>query len=52
MVWNDGNPAAGVTDKNNFWTGDYYNTLQHKRKVYAHSNVITLDKLPNLKPAR
>jgi mannan endo-1,4-beta-mannosidase len=49
-VWNDGNAAPGVTDKSNFWTGDYYNTLQHKRKVYSHPNVITLDKLPDLKP--
>jgi mannan endo-1,4-beta-mannosidase len=35
-----------VSDKSNFWSGDYYNTLEHKNKVYHHPNVITLDKLP------
>ena len=45
-VWNDARAGAGVSDKNNFWSGDYYNTLQHKNKVYHHPNVITLDKLP------
>ena len=33
-------------DKSKFWSGDYYNTLQHKKHVYRHPNVITLDKLP------
>ena len=48
MVWNDGHTAegAGVTHKDNFWTGEYYNTNAHKTKVYNHSNVITLDELP------
>jgi mannan endo-1,4-beta-mannosidase len=45
MVWNDGAGPA-VSDKNNFWSGEYYNTLAHKKKVYNHPNVITLDKLP------
>lgn len=45
-VWNDGHAGAGVADKSNFWSGDYYNTLAHKNKVYHHPNVITLDKLP------
>ena len=45
MVWNDGDGPA-VTDKNNFWSGEYYNTGAHKKKVYNHPNVITLDKLP------
>jgi mannan endo-1,4-beta-mannosidase len=47
MVWNDGKSSAGVSDPDNFWTGDYYNTLEHKKKVYSHPNVITLDKLPS-----
>ena len=46
MVWNDGGGPAGVTDANNFWTGEQYNTSAHKREVYQHPNVITLDKLP------
>lgn len=48
MVWNDGHTAegAGVTHKDNFWTGEYYNTNAHKTKVYNHNNVITLDELP------
>jgi mannan endo-1,4-beta-mannosidase len=50
MVWNDARAPAGATDKSSFWSGDYYNTLEHKKKVYNHPNVITLDKLPsNLK---
>ncbi|MBW8901973.1 MAG: beta-mannosidase, partial [Massilia sp.] len=46
MVWNDGGSPAGVSDPNNFWTGEYYNTAAHKRKVYQHPKVITLDRLP------
>jgi mannan endo-1,4-beta-mannosidase len=45
-VWNDGRAGAGVPDKSNFWSGDYYNTLEHKNRVYHHPKVITLDKLP------
>lgn len=45
-VWNDANGRPGVADKSSFWTGDYYNTPEHKRKVYHHPKVITLDKLP------
>lgn len=45
-VWNDARAGAGVADKSNFWSGDYYNTPAHKKKVYHHPNVITLDKLP------
>ncbi len=48
MVWNDGNVAVpeGTSDVNNFWTGEYYNTNAHKRHVYSHNLVITLDELP------
>ena len=46
MVWNDGTAGVGVNDVNNFWTGEYYNTNEHKKKVYNHGAVITLDKLP------
>ncbi|MET0319693.1 MAG: glycosyl hydrolase [Duganella sp.] len=46
MVWNDGAGPAGVSNANNFWTGEQYNTNVHKRKVYGHPNVITLDRLP------
>jgi mannan endo-1,4-beta-mannosidase len=45
-VWNDARAGAGVADKSNFWSGDYYNTAEHKNKVYHHPKVITLDKLP------
>lgn len=49
MTWNDGYTAEGegVTHKDNFWTGEYYNTNAHKTKVYSHDNVITLDELPS-----
>ncbi|MTV36331.1 hypothetical protein GM676_01880 [Duganella radicis] len=46
MTWSDGGGAAGVSDPNNFWTGEYYNTNAHKVRVYNHPKVITLDKLP------
>jgi mannan endo-1,4-beta-mannosidase len=46
MTWNDGDGPAGVSSPNNFWTGEHFNTTAHKRKVYNHPDVITLDKLP------
>src|SRR5690606_2965150 len=46
VVWNDGNGNAGVSNADNFWTGEHYNTNAHKTKVYNHPNVITLDDLP------
>jgi mannan endo-1,4-beta-mannosidase len=46
MTWNDRDTPAGVTARENFWTGEYYNTAAHKRKVYHHPRVITLDRLP------
>jgi mannan endo-1,4-beta-mannosidase len=46
LTWNDGRAPAGATDKDNFWSGDYYNTADHKRKVYHHPDVLTLDRLP------
>lgn len=45
MVWNDGG-GEPVTDVNNFWSGEYYNTTAHKKKVYNHPNVITLERVP------
>ncbi len=47
MVWNDSDTDAGVTSPDNFWTGEHYNTNEHKMKVYNHDNVITLDELPD-----
>lgn len=46
VTWNDGRAGAGVSAPDNFWSGDHYNTLEHKRAVYRHPDVITLDKLP------
>jgi mannan endo-1,4-beta-mannosidase len=46
LTWNDGHAPAGTSDRDNFWTGDYYNTAAHKTKVYHHPDVITLDRLP------
>lgn len=50
MTWNDGNfnetTLESTTHKDNFWSGDYYNTSAHKTKVYNHANMITLDELP------
>jgi mannan endo-1,4-beta-mannosidase len=46
LTWNDGRAPAGTAARDNFWTGDYYNTAAHKAKVYHHPDVITLDELP------
>lgn len=50
MTWNDGSfnetTLESTTHKDNFWSGDYYNTSTHKTKVYNHVNTITLDELP------
>jgi len=46
VVWNDGTGEEGVSNSNNFWTGDYYNTLAHKQHVYNHPRVLTLEDLP------
>ncbi|HEX8605976.1 MAG TPA: glycosyl hydrolase [Pseudoduganella sp.] len=52
MTWNDRDTPAGVTARENFWTGEYYNTNAHKRKVYGHQAVITLDRLPVFAPPK
>ncbi|GGX97315.1 glycosyl hydrolase [Pseudoduganella dura] len=52
MTWNDRDTPAGVTAPENFWTGEYYNTAAHKRKVYHHPRVITLDRVPRLNAPR
>ncbi|WP_020207709.1 glycosyl hydrolase [Gilvimarinus chinensis] len=46
MVWNDGALDTTEDHSNNFWTGEYYNTDVHKKHVYEHERVITLDELP------
>jgi mannan endo-1,4-beta-mannosidase len=46
MTWNDANGPVGASDQSSFWTGEFYNTLEHRKKVYHHPDVITLDKLP------
>ncbi|MDR0375780.1 MAG: glycoside hydrolase family 26 protein [Treponema sp.] len=49
MTWNDGyGSTPNQTREDNFWTGDWHNTLSHKQKVYNHDLVITLDELPDL----
>jgi len=48
MTWNDNGNANGETASGNFWTGEYHNTQAHKRHVYNHNLVITLDELPDL----
>jgi mannan endo-1,4-beta-mannosidase len=46
-TWNDSG-AEGVSNDNNFWTGENINTQTHKEYVYNHDLVITLDELPDL----
>jgi len=52
MTWDDHSAVAGVTDKNNHWTGEWHNTNAHKLHVYRHPYVITLDELPPLSRGR
>ncbi|WP_036246698.1 hypothetical protein [Massilia sp. BSC265] len=40
------NAGSGAADKSKFWTGDDYNTAEHKNRVYHHPKVITLDAPP------
>lgn len=46
MTWDDHGSIPGKSSKNNHWTGEWHNTNAHKKRVYRHSLVITLDKLP------
>jgi len=46
MTWDDHSAMPGITAKNNHWTGEWHNTKAHKRHVYRHRYVITLDELP------
>ncbi len=46
MTWNDG--MARGTHKDNFWIGQYHNENDHKKKLYNHPYVISLDELPDL----
>ncbi len=53
LVWNDGaQDAKGnlkrSSDKNNFWSGEYYNSQEHKKAVYNSDIAITLEELPDL----
>ncbi|MCQ2592985.1 MAG: glycoside hydrolase family 26 protein [Treponema sp.] len=48
MTWNDGQENSfqeHLNHKNNFWTGEHYNTDAHKKEVYESDIVITLDEL-------
>jgi mannan endo-1,4-beta-mannosidase len=47
MVWND-STGSTTANKDNFWRGGYHNTLAHKKYVFDHDLVITLDELPDL----
>jgi mannan endo-1,4-beta-mannosidase len=48
MTWDDHGQTAGVSDKNNYWTGEWHNSNTQKKKVYSSDYVITLDELPAL----
>jgi mannan endo-1,4-beta-mannosidase len=47
MTWNDSR-KTGESHKDNFFSGEFHNKNAHKKKVYSHPAVITLDKLPDL----
>jgi mannan endo-1,4-beta-mannosidase len=46
MTWDDHSTVTGLKSKSNHWTGEWHNTNAHKKHVYRHPRVITLDKLP------
>jgi len=54
MIWNDGNcdnsgKVTKSTDRNNFWSGDFFNTSAKKKEIYVKNPAaITLDELPDL----
>jgi mannan endo-1,4-beta-mannosidase len=45
MTWHDQGEADHISDEKNFWTGEYYNSDVHKRRVYNDPSIITLDLL-------
>ncbi|MBN2510059.1 MAG: hypothetical protein JXB03_07275 [Spirochaetales bacterium] len=47
MTWNDAHGREHADDESSFWTGQYHNEDTHKKKVYHHPDVITLDELPS-----
>ena len=47
-TWNDAQGGPGFNHNDNFWTGENNNTLAHRRYVFNHDLVITLDELPDL----
>jgi mannan endo-1,4-beta-mannosidase len=48
MTWDDHSAMPGMTSKSNHWTGEWHNTNAHKKHVYRHPYVLTLDELPPL----
>lgn len=46
MTWNDAHKGKGISDKENFWTGEFHNRNNFKKKVYENDLIITLDDLP------
>lgn len=52
MIWNDGNGEGSkvtkATHKDNFWSGEFYNTKEKKTEIYKKNPaVVTLDELPD-----
>lgn len=47
MVWNDSAVNTTLDHPDNFWTGEHYNTDAHKKYIYHHELVVTLDELPS-----
>lgn len=47
MTWTDSGAAKRHAKfERNFWSGDFYQSPAHRRAVYNHERVITLDELP------
>jgi mannan endo-1,4-beta-mannosidase len=52
MTWDDHGVASGASHKDNYWTGEWHNSDAHKKHVYNHAFVITLNELPVLSTYR
>jgi len=54
MIWNDGewddtnNCVSKNTHKDNFWSGEFFNSAEKKTEIYTSETAITLDELPDL----
>lgn len=52
MTWNDSGDAGNDNEDGDFWSNEKYNTLSHRKEIYNHNDVRTLDELPDFTQAQ